>query len=268
MTANQIAYWNLQETKRTNRAREVLQADQQAETHRSNVSNEEIKRTSNAINQQNVDETKRANVARETETARSNRAQEYETHRSNIARELETQRSNLANEALKSQTNQETERSNRANEQIKSQSNRETVRHNVQTEHIDMFKAAEAQRHNYATEQVESAKASESQRHNRAVEAETWKSNMLGRVQKSDELFIKQQEADTKQDDVDRKYLELGYDTRFKQIELNQQGVRLGIEQQKQDTYKQSVNNQFILGSLGLAKEAATGIGKYAFINK
>ena len=35
MTQNQIAYWNLQETKRTNRAREE-------ETHRSNVTREEL----------------------------------------------------------------------------------------------------------------------------------------------------------------------------------------------------------------------------------
>lgn len=55
MTANQIAYWNLQETERSNLARE-------SETHRSNVANET--------------ETNRSNLARETETNRANLAKE------------------------------------------------------------------------------------------------------------------------------------------------------------------------------------------------
>lgn len=64
MTANQIAYWNLQETKRSNQVKE-------------------------GISQGTLDETKRSNVARETET-----------NRSNVARETETARSNKAKEAL------------------------------------------------------------------------------------------------------------------------------------------------------------------------
>lgn len=51
MTQNQIAYWSLQETKRSNLIRE-------AETERSNKAKET--------------ETNRSNVARETETKRSN----------------------------------------------------------------------------------------------------------------------------------------------------------------------------------------------------
>lgn len=62
MTANQIAYWNNQETIRANQAREK-------ETHRANVAKEA--------------ETNRSNVAQETETNRSNLAREGETHRHN-----------------------------------------------------------------------------------------------------------------------------------------------------------------------------------------
>lgn len=69
MTANQIAYWNLKETERSNRVREG--------------------------------ETERSNKARESETFRSNLAKETETNRSNRARENETVRSNLEQEALK-----------------------------------------------------------------------------------------------------------------------------------------------------------------------
>lgn len=56
MTANQIAYWNLQENVRANQAKE-------AENYRSNKAKE--------------DENYRSNVARETETNRSNVKQEF-----------------------------------------------------------------------------------------------------------------------------------------------------------------------------------------------
>lgn len=75
MTANQIAYQQLEETRRSNAAKEA--------------------------------ETNRSNVAKEVETNRSNRAKEQqqrdelvETARSNIARELETARSNRQNEII------------------------------------------------------------------------------------------------------------------------------------------------------------------------
>lgn len=55
MTANQIAYWNLQESKRSNLAKEL--------------------------------EMNRSNVAKELETNRSNVAKEKETHRSNRQKE-------------------------------------------------------------------------------------------------------------------------------------------------------------------------------------
>lgn len=47
MTANQIAYWNLQEAKRSNLAKE-------AETHRTNVENEKLKDYANEVNAYNT----------------------------------------------------------------------------------------------------------------------------------------------------------------------------------------------------------------------
>lgn len=112
MTNNQIQFWNLEEQKRSNRAREF--------------------------------ENTRSNRAREVENNRSNRARELEANRSNVASEnirrselrqrsehelrsdLEAQRSNLANEGIKAQSNStnllanlEQGRTNRANESIR-----------------------------------------------------------------------------------------------------------------------------------------------------
>lgn len=66
MTRNQIAYRELLETERSNKARE-------AETGRSNLANER--------------ENRRSNIAREAETSRSNIARESETNRTNVANE-------------------------------------------------------------------------------------------------------------------------------------------------------------------------------------
>lgn len=91
MTANQIAYQELLEGQRANKAREV-------EVNRNNLVLE-------GIRQQEVDETKRANLAREIETNRSNLARELETARNNQAVLAETIRSNQANEQLQAQRN-------------------------------------------------------------------------------------------------------------------------------------------------------------------
>lgn len=124
VTYNQIAYWNLQETKRSNLARE-------AETIRSNRVQEAEAIRSNMAREW---ETNRSNLARENETARANRAYEKETKRhnevsealgwkqheenvrANLAREQENYRSNVARE-------QENRRSNLANEQIRREAN-------------------------------------------------------------------------------------------------------------------------------------------------
>lgn len=68
MTTNQVAYQNLLEAQRANKARE--------------------------------DENRRSNIAREVETNRSNVAKETETNRSNLVNERETERNNRYNNAL------------------------------------------------------------------------------------------------------------------------------------------------------------------------
>lgn len=97
MTKNQIAFLELQETKRANQARE-------AETYRSNLAQESLTayRDTNAVQQRDreIAETMRSNLAREAETQRSNIARETETYRSNIARETETNRHNIVNEGI------------------------------------------------------------------------------------------------------------------------------------------------------------------------
>lgn len=77
MTANQVAYWNLQESRR------------------SNLANEDIKR-------RNLTETRRSNLTQELakflglkESARSNRANEAEKHRSNVKNESLTENRNF-----------------------------------------------------------------------------------------------------------------------------------------------------------------------------
>lgn len=123
MTHNQINYWNLQETKR------------------SNVANEK--------------ETNRHNVATETETNRHNVA----TERIDLGKLSETQRHNLATEGLtgreldiKQGTLNETIRSNQAREA-------EASRHNLADENIsqqrvglDAGTLSELHRHNLAQE--------------------------------------------------------------------------------------------------------------------
>lgn len=66
MTANQIAYWNLQEQKRSNQVREG--------------------------------ETMRHNLTTESETARDNVFKNRESRRANLAKERETERHNVATE--------------------------------------------------------------------------------------------------------------------------------------------------------------------------
>lgn len=111
MTRNQIEYWKLQESKRSNLTNE-------AETQRHNRVGES--------------ETNRHNVVSENETSRHNVASEGETFRHNTATEayqandlLEKSRSNRAQEAISQERNDiaraqllESSRSNRAQEQI------------------------------------------------------------------------------------------------------------------------------------------------------
>lgn len=92
MTQNQIAYWNYQETKRSNQAREGENKrhniNAETETNRHNLASESIDLSS-------LYETNRANLAKEKENTRANQARERETHRSNLVNEG-LSRANLA----------------------------------------------------------------------------------------------------------------------------------------------------------------------------
>lgn len=121
MTHNQIEYWKLEETKRSNRTNEA--------------------------------ENKRHNVATEGESYRHNYATETETNRHNMTTELidmnkfyEQARSNRANEALAHERNtiesgklSELIRSNKANEYIKTTQLAENERHNRVTENLGWY---------------------------------------------------------------------------------------------------------------------------------
>lgn len=107
MTRNQIAFWTLEETKRSNRVNE-------AETHRSNVARETETNRHNVVTEIEVN---RHNVVTEIETERHNRATELLTQAS-IA---ETARHNQAQEGYNMLVLGEQQRSNRANEQLKSE---------------------------------------------------------------------------------------------------------------------------------------------------
>jgi hypothetical protein len=122
MTANQIAWQNMLESRRSNRARE-------AETNRANLATE--------------GETKRANLAKEGETNRHNLATEgiailghQETVRSNKVKEKETNRHNLATEKVAAGTLTENVRHNKATEGIAAGTLTETVRHNKANEQV------------------------------------------------------------------------------------------------------------------------------------
>lgn len=86
MTQNQIAYWNLQEAKRANRAKEL--------------------------------ESVRSNLAKEQEAQRSNLAKEAETNRANLASESVSRAKVRVDNMLGTVRNVETERHNKATEAL------------------------------------------------------------------------------------------------------------------------------------------------------
>ena len=136
MTNNQIRYWELQESKRANRAKE-------RETRRANRANEELTKAYQQgtldLRAQELAETVRRNLAGESislETLGENK-------RHNIAYEQEAARHNLATENLTSkqlsveqQKLAETIRSHKASESISLQNLSEVRRHNVAQEGI------------------------------------------------------------------------------------------------------------------------------------
>lgn len=133
MTHNQIAYWQLQEDRRANLARE-------GEAYRANRANER--------------EVHRANVAREEETQRHNTATEQfnisslqETSRHNLAQEQETNRHNVAQEKVSFGTLNETVRHNIKSEELQSVSNLNSAQANViAKDRLDFDKVKESTR--------------------------------------------------------------------------------------------------------------------------
>lgn len=125
MTQNQIAYWELEEKKRSNRV-------QEGETKRHNVATEFIQAGT-------LEENKRHNVVSEgiafgtlAETERSNKARESETHRTNLANEALKHESNLYSREVGMAQVAESNRHNVATEN-------ETARHNMASEEYNYY---------------------------------------------------------------------------------------------------------------------------------
>lgn len=142
MTANQINYWNLQETRRHNTSTE-------GESVRSNKAKEAI------------------DLSKAQETARSNRANEVETNRSNTAKETETRRHNIQDEGIKmmdlretNRHNINTEKTNSYNAQTSRELADETRRSNLarekETNRSNLVNEAERSRSNRANEDINS----------------------------------------------------------------------------------------------------------------
>lgn len=191
MTTNLINYWNLQEQKRANLAREK-------ELNRHQLADEEIRRNANQINlalgQGNLSELTRANKVKETETQRSNKASEaIREYQNTIAGKklgiesmqarasLQSSQAALTNAATQQANLQELMRSNLANERIKADTLSETSRHNVRSEDLTNFKQI-------SDRNVENAKLSESKRHAQVTEGETRRKNLVDQYLRSLEL--------------------------------------------------------------------------------
>lgn len=230
MTRNQIEYWKLQETQRSNLEYERQGREQLAETKRSNLARET--------------ETNRSNLARETETHRANLMHEYQVDLQRrqdayftLRNQIETNRSNLAQEKIAKQRNDEQHRTNVANENIRliqaltnqrqaelqqqqiyvqrneqytrqaiaNATNRlgyaqlaETSYANRQSENLRQQQIAESIRSNMANEyirtfanQTSAKNLNEVVRHNQATEAETKRNNLASNAIKAYEVSMK-----------------------------------------------------------------------------
>lgn len=184
MTTNLINYWNLQETKRANKARED-------ELRRHQLADERIRDAQNKINLQlgegNLRELNRSNLARETELNRSNMAKEDIQKYSNLlnAKELPIKSSQAKTAAMDAQTRllqtQELQRSNLENEKIKRETLAENSRHNLRSENLTNFK-------NVADLSQARAQLSEQKRHSKVTEGETKRKNLVDQYLRTLEL--------------------------------------------------------------------------------
>lgn len=201
-----IAQANLQETTRSNKAREAesyrSNLARETETKRSNMANEqeryrsavasldeltrhnirseELSGESNAISRNRALEEARANQARERLQSESlqynyaNLGYMYanlaELSRSNLARETENRRANVANEGLKRDTLTETSRSNRVGETLQGISIRNAAKYNQGQLDLGYAKLAEQQFYDRGQLDIGYSKLKEERRHNRKNE--------------------------------------------------------------------------------------------------
>lgn len=209
MTANQIAYWNLQETKSANREVARRNAATEAETNRHNVATEgiDISKLQETVRhntqqegqqQRELAESVRRNVMSEVqrgqeliESARTHRANEAETRRSNVAQETESRRAHKASES-------EAKRSNIARE-------KETTRHNQSAEAVasgeltvKKSQAAEQARHNVQTELQAMRQLAEEVRHSKATESQAKRNEIIQQTYNQSMIHLKNVENQLK----------------------------------------------------------------------
>lgn len=197
MTHNQIEYWKLQESKRSNLEREKHNRNVLSETTRSNMTREKEQERANResarlqemarqhnflLTSQQQQETHRANLKAEKLNAERAQMDRRIRESSNLtarmealthqAQQMETVRSNQRREQLQDQSQQEVARANKSREMLQSQSNMEAERSNRQREYLMGL-----------SHQLEVRRASEIGRHNQAVEAETRRANIAREAQ-------------------------------------------------------------------------------------
>lgn len=191
MTQNQIEYWRLQESHRSNRANEV-------ETNRHNIATESETNRNNslvhALGRAQLAETNRSNIAKETqnainqmEVARHNRAMEQQQDRQLLInqQDADTRRySALASATNGAISNLNDSVRNMQNYDLGIKNLAETIRSHKQNETLGLAQLSESQLHNRVTE-------SETSRHNTATEQETHRHNVADESTKSLESKIK-----------------------------------------------------------------------------
>lgn len=209
MTANQIAYWNLQELNRSNVAKETetnrSNLVKEQETKRSNLANEALTRQRDRNNYdiaiKNYYQTKTMNQWQRNyqersfwENRRHTLVQEQQAAKQienasaqtsiNAFNAQENQRTNKQRELLSAQQLEETTRNNLANESIQQMVTMETHRSHLVNEALESVKQAEISSNNLRTYQQRNnelryhfATLAETSRHNLAQEKETSRSN-------------------------------------------------------------------------------------------
>lgn len=203
LTQNQIAYWNLQETKRAN-----------SETNRHNVATENETARHNLAGEQ-------FNISNLNESIRHNKVTETETNRHNVVTENETNRHNVAGEQFNIAQLQEQQRHNIAGEQFNISQLAETTRHNKWNESIDYFNSRENQRAHLENERQTAIRNNETERHNKSTESIQKSAQDLQSYQIAEQ---KRHNKATEEIDTARQVSESAYKKVMRQVEL----IKLG----------------------------------------